>query len=499
MNKVINDSLISTLFQFLKIFARFFIGIYIVKQLEVQEYGAYNLFLVIISFGSVILSFNTHEYFNIEISSSKNLTYKHRIFWSIMEILLLFSIIFYLILSNASVSHYLSVLLGIEAFGDAYSYVLLLLILTTISMTIGRYLAYSRYVLFFQSWTFAVQTAWVVPLFFVGLNVKNIFYSQLIILLPLTFLGLYYIYKHEKEHPLFAWKNIKPDIHFMSSAFKFGVGTYFALIGSFLLDITDKSMLSMLYSNEAVAYYSFSNIPFSILKGFIIGTVFLIAMPYINQFNSSDPEKKFHLYSDLLKSFVLYLSGLVLSIVLLSEEIILFLGKEEYLQTYIVFPLLSVNFLLTVMMLLFKHELMLQKSLKLLSMIYFSALIINIILNFMLIENYSYKGAIFSTLTANLFIVSMLYFKTDIKKHLVVKPLKALLFAGVLLVIVLLYSFIGPLLKSWMASNALYLMIMLIVLYLPYLMLLSKLKLIPQAHLETAKKVFLTKVLKRKK
>jgi len=322
MNKVINDSLISTLFQFLKIFARFFIGIYIVKQLEVQEYGAYHLFLIIISFGSVILSFNTHEYFNIEISSSKDLVYKHRIFWSIMEMLLLFSIVFYLILSNASVSHYLSVLLGIEAFGDAYSYVLLLLILTTISMTIGRYLAYSRYVLFFQSWTFAVQTVWIVPLFFVGLNIENIFYSQLMILLPLTFLGLYYIYKHEKENSLFALKNIKPDTHFIFSAFKFGVGTYFALIGSFLLDITDKTMLSMLYSNEAVAYYSFSNIPFSILQGFIIGTVFLIAMPYINQFNSSDPEKKFYLYVDLVKGFVLYLGGLLLSIILLSKELV---------------------------------------------------------------------------------------------------------------------------------------------------------------------------------
>ncbi len=499
MNKVINDSLISTLFQFLKIFARFFIGIYIVKQLEVQEYGAYNLFLVIISFGSVILSFNTHEYFNIEISSSNNLAYKHRIFWSIMEMLLFFSIIFYLILSNASVSHYLSVLLGIEAFSDAYSYVLLLLILTTISMTIGRYLAYSRYVLFFQFWSFSVQTAWIIPLFFIGLNLKNIFFSQLLILIPITSLGLYYIYKHEKENPLFTLKNIKPDTKFMSSAVKFGVGTYFALIGSFLLDITDKTMLSMIYSNEAVAYYSFSNIPFSILKGFIIGTVFLIAMPYINQFNSSDPEKKFHLYVDLVKGFVLYLSGLILSIVLLSKEIILFLGKEEYLQTYIVFPLLSVNFLLTVMMLLFKHELMLKKSLKTLSTIYFSALIINVVLNYLLIDTYSYKGAVFSTLAANLFIVSLLYFKTDIKNYVVFKPLKVVLFTGILMAVFLTYSLIGPILKSWITINAVYLIVMLFLLYIPYLALLEKLKLIPQAHLETAKTVFLTKVLKRKK
>ena len=170
MNKVINDSIISTIFQFLKLFAGFFIGIYIVKQLEVDEYGVYSLLLLIISFSSTMIAINMHEYFNIEISSNENIVYKHKIFWSMTEVLLLSSTIFYFVFNSEFISEYLTVLLGIESYREVYTYVLLLLIMQTISMTIMRYLAYSKYVLFFQSWTFLLQIIWIIPLFFIGLN-----------------------------------------------------------------------------------------------------------------------------------------------------------------------------------------------------------------------------------------------------------------------------------------------------------------------------------------
>jgi len=491
MQKVINDSIISSIFQFLKIGARFFIGIYLVKQLEVEEYGAYNLFMLFISFGSVILSLNTHEYFNIEISSSKSIARKHRFFWSIMELLLLLSICFFLLLHSEIVSTNILRWLHIEHFSEAYTYVLLVIIITTISMTIARYAAYSKYVLFFQSWTFFLQTMWIVPLFFMQLNIKNIFFSQLVSIGVLSVIGIYYIYKKEKRYFLFKVSKILPDKTFIKSAVAFGFGTYFALIGSFFLEITDKVMLAVLSSNDNVAYYSFASITFNIINGFIVGTVLIIAMPYINRFHSSDKEKKFAIYVELIKGFIIYLSGMLLIISLLADKIVLFLGKEEYLQTAMVFPVVSLVFLTTLIINILRHELMLQQLLKKLSIIFFSALAINAMLNLYFIPNYFYMGAFISTLITQVYIVIQLYRNTDLSRYVVFRLKTMATLVSILGIVYGIYFILRTYLFINMTNETALLFLMLIILYVIYLFLLYFLDIIPPKHLEVFKKVVL--------
>jgi len=491
MQKVINDSIISSIFQFLKIGARFFIGIYLVKQLEVEEYGAYNLFMLFISFGSVILSLNTHEYFNIEISSSKSIARKHRFFWTIMEMLLLLSICFFLLLHSDVVSNKILLWLNIEHFSEAYTYVLLVIILTTISMTIARYTAYSKYVLFFQSWTFFLQTMWIVPLFFMQLNIKNIFFSQLVSIGVLSVIGIYYIYTKEKRYFLFKVSKILPDKTFIKSAVSFGFGTYFALIGSFLLEITDKVMLAILSSNDNVAYYSFASITFNIINGFIIGTVLIIAMPYINQFHSTDKEKKFAIYVELIKGFIIYLSGMLLIISLLADKIVLFLGKEEYLQTAVVFPIVALVFLTTLIINILRHELMLQQLLKKLSIIFFSALAINAALNLYFIPNYLYIGAFISTLITQVYIVIQLYRSTELSRYVFFRFKTMATLASSLFIVYGIYYILHTYVFINMTNETLMLFIMLIVLYVIYLFSLYFLGIIPSKHLEVFKKIVL--------
>ncbi len=494
MQKIINDSIISSIFSFLKIGARFFVGIFLVKQLEVNEYGAYNLFMLFISFGGVILSLNTHEYFNIEISSSKSIEQKQHFFWTIMELLLLLSICFFIILNSELVSSKILLWLNIELFNEAYTYVLLVVIITTVSMTIARYLAYSKYVLFFQVWTFFLQSMWIVPFFFIQLNLKHIFLSQLISMAILIFIGIYYIYMKEKEYFLFKVKKLFPDKHFAKSAIKFGFGTYFALIGSFLLEITDKVMLAILSSNEHVAYYSFSSITFNILNGFIVGTVFLIAMPYINEYNSTNKEKKFLLYIELIKGFIVYLSGMLLIISLLADKIVLFIGKEEYLQTAVVFPIVSLMFLATLIASILKHELMLSKLLKKLSIIFFSALVINALLNLFLIPKYFYMGAFISTLITQLYIVIQLYINTKIGNYFEFQIKKTVILIGCLLAIFFFYMFIQPYIAIIITNETVSLFVMLFLLYVIYLFLVYFCGIIPQKHLEVVKKALAKRV-----
>lgn len=494
MQKVINDSVISAAFQFLKIGARFFIGIFLVKQLEVHEYGAYNLFMMFISFGGIILALNTHEYFNIEISSSKSIKQKHRYFWTIMELLLVLSLCFFLVMQSDFVSSHLMSWLNIEPYKEAYIYVLLVVIITTVSMTIARYLAYSKYVLFFQSWTFFLQSMWIVPFFFMQLSLEHIFLSQLVSAAVLIVIGIYYIYRKEHEEFLFQTKKIVPDKHFAKSAIYFGFGTYFALIGSFLLEITDKVMLALLSSNDNVAYYSFSSITFSILNGFIVGTVFLIAMPYINEYNSSDKEKKFTLYVELIKGFIVYLSGVLLIVSLLADSIVLFIGKVEYLQTAEVFPIVSLIFLTTLIIALLKHELMLTKQLKKLSIIFFSALVLNALLNLFLIPQHEYLGAFISTLITQLYIIVWLYGSTEIRRYVVFKITKTALLIGCLALVYIVYETLRTLIASVVTNNTAHLFVMLFLLYIVYLFLVSLCGIIPKKHWQAVQQIVRKKI-----
>ena len=144
MNKILKDSAISTVFQILKLIARFLIGIYIVKNLELNEYAAYNLFLLFMTFGGTIFSFNIHEYFNINISQSKDIKSNHHTFWTTMEILLLSSIFFTFILNLNIISSYVLHLFHIQNYHTEYQLILILISLTAISMTIIRYLAFSK-------------------------------------------------------------------------------------------------------------------------------------------------------------------------------------------------------------------------------------------------------------------------------------------------------------------------------------------------------------------
>ena len=482
MQKIFNDSIISAVFQLLKILFRLIIGIYIVKHLDISDYGAYNLFILLISFSSVILSFNTHEYFNIAISSTKDINTKHNYFWTMTFMLLVFSLCFGLLFSIDFISSRVLTLLNLESYNTVYLYILFIIILTTISMTIVRYLAFSKYVVFFQIWTFFLQTIWFVPIYFFTFSVTNIFISQLIVLLPMIIIGLLYIRYKEKENSILNFKSIRIDFNFVKTSLKFGIGTYFALFGSFLLEITDKVMLSILSTNENVALYSFSNMPFSILQGFIVGTVFLIAMPYINEYNSSNSKKKFNLYHELINSFLYYLSGLLLIIILLSDEIILILGKSEYLQTSNVFPLFSIILMLTLTSSLLKHEAILNKSLKVLSLIYFIALLMNILLNFLLIPIYMFEGAILSTLFTSLLIVILLYKHTKIAFAKDVTLFKIIKLLSILLVIYTAYNAVGIYIKYWVSNNLIYVIIMALSLYFIFILLLYKTKLVPEHH-----------------
>ncbi len=494
MQKVINDSAISAVFQLLKIGARFFIGIFLVKQLEVYEYGAYNLFMMLISFGGIILSLNTHEYFNIEISSSKSIKQKHRYFWTIMELLLVLSLCFFLIMNSEWVSGHILQWLSIESYSKAYTYVLLVIIITTVSMTIARYLAYSKYVLFFQSWTFFLQSMWIVPFFFVQLSLEHIFLSQLISIAVLIVIGIYYIYQKEREDCLFQPNKAVPDKHFTKSAIHFGFGTYFALIGSFLLEITDKVMLALLSSNNDVAYYSFSSITFSILNGFIVGTVFLIAMPYINEYNSTDKEKKFRLYVELIKGFIVYLSGVLIIVSLLADKIVLFIGKEEYLQTATVFPIVSLVFLTTLIIGILKHELMLAKNLKKLSIIFFSALFLNALLNLFLIPQYAYSGAFISTLITQLYIVVWLYNSANIGRYIEFKVKKVILLLGCLGIVYLTYTATHNYIDTILEHETLSLFVMLLLFYIEYLLLVYFCGIIPKKHWQVVQQTIRKKI-----
>lgn len=405
-SKIFSDAFSSILFQSLTFLFVFLINIYLIKILSVHDFGVYNVLVLFATVGSMLFSLNLHEYFAIKISSDIDQNHKSRMFWTLLFSILIISIGFSLLLLFPSVKKLILQALKIEHFSTAYDLAIYFLVLQVSMLTFLRYFMFSRNVKIYNLLKFLMDTAWAIPLLVIGINLEIIFYSKIIAIIPILILSFYFIYRGCKK--IFSLSNFMPNLGFLKTSFVYGIGTYLATLSYFLLTLTDKFMLSYLSSNESVGFYVFANLPFNTIYNFIVGTVFLIAIPYINKYHEEDKSKKTGIHSTLFKEIILFLTPILLFIIIFSNQIVMILGKQVYSEVQDMYPLLAVNYLVFLLIIIPKQELTLNRVLMKLSYVYLFGLVLNIAMNSLLIPYYAYKGAIISTLLSNMTIFILL-------------------------------------------------------------------------------------------
>lgn len=217
--------------------------------------------------------------------------------------------------------------------------------------------------------------------------------------------------------PLACWL-IKKDLTFKISkywceeTFKFGYPFIFAGIAFWLLGTVDRWMLTAFTSLEEVSIYSVA-FRFSSIILFITTAFGMAWGPVAIKIKSENPSSYKQFYADLLGVF-LYMILLVAGLVgLFSGEIIKFLMSEDYRKSAYALIFLSFGVGLYGTQQITAMGISIEKKTNLFSQIAWISLILNIILNYFLIQLFGATGASFSTLICYLFITSAYLFYSE--------------------------------------------------------------------------------------
>ena len=217
--------------------------------------------------------------------------------------------------------------------------------------------------------------------------------------------------------PLACWL-IKKDLTFKISkywceeTFKFGYPFIFAGIAFWLLGTVDRWMLTAFTSLEEVSIYSVA-FRFSSIILFITTAFGMAWGPVAIKIKSENPTSYKKFYADLLGVF-LYVILLFASVVgLFSGEIIKFLMSEDYRKSACALIFLSFGVGLYGTQQITAMGISIEKKTNLFSQIAWASLILNIVLNYFLIQYFGASGASFATLICYLFITSAYLFYSE--------------------------------------------------------------------------------------
>lgn len=177
----------------------------------------------------------------------------------------------------------------------------------------------------------------------------------------------------------------------------------------------DQTMLGLLDSSESVAYYSMS-IKLEKVVVSLITSMAVVMIPRISNSIKNNEIEDVKKYVAMSISIV-YLIAIpaVFGVLAIGEEIVpIFLG-EEFLQSINVFKLVSSLFLIIGLSNVFGMQIMIPYGKeKKFTIILSSAAIINFIVNLILIPKFSYYGATFATILAELVVTVWMYI--EVKK-----------------------------------------------------------------------------------
>ena len=174
----------------------------------------------------------------------------------------------------------------------------------------------------------------------------------------------------------------------------------------------DQTMLGILDNKESVGYYSMSIRLVKVLLSFVTSLA-VVMIPRISNSiknNRVDDAKR---YIGMSTNLVYIIAiPAIFGILAIGEEIITIYLGEEFLQSISIFKIVSINLIIIGLSNVFGMQVMIPYGKeKKYTVILASAAVLNFVVNLLLIPKYSYFGATYATILAELLVTLWMYFE----------------------------------------------------------------------------------------
>ena len=233
-------------------------------------------------------------------------------------------------------------------------------------------------------------------------------------------LNLFYIRRTLRINVNFTLKmNVKH--HFRPIMLLFG-----NMISSMIYLYSDTTMLGILASDAAVGYYTVSSKIYSLLKQAINAVSNVLTPRLSHDFENKAKKNMTNNINSVLGALLVVVIPITMGMLCMGREIILLIAGKEYLEAYPALSILSVTLIFSTYACIFVSVIMLaqRKDKEILIASGISAAV-NILLNLILIPQYSYNAAAFTTFISECLMLAMgIYYthhtiKVEIRKYLV--------------------------------------------------------------------------------
>ncbi len=377
------------------------------KNFIPAQYGAYSLITASVSIGQYLLGLELYNYILRNVPGKEK---KERlvIFKSIVSFEFVFPVLIVLLVILLNIDGFLCQKLNIPEYKYSFRFGLFIIVLMIIQMEFIRYFIAVKRIKFSNiidisgtlTWILLLVVLWIIG---VKITVPVALICWAIGISVTIFIGLFNI-------GVIDLIKSKINPNHLTRAFEFGIPLILVTIGYYIIEFSDRYILSYYKTTRDVGLYAYS---YNIIK--LIYTVFgsvviRVFVPYLVEAHNKNniADEKFYI-NGMLKYPLLVVLPIIIGILIVKQSLILTIAKPEYLLSAGIFPYLILIPIITIATYPAHYTNYLANRTKTIGINYVIGAAVNIGLNFLLIPKYSYYGAAVATVISLLLIMALMY------------------------------------------------------------------------------------------
>lgn len=372
-------------------FSRFILVYLLAHNFTPQDFGAYSLLSTLNTFGVMVVGLNLYNYVYRE---APGLPLERRVVLFkttfIFEVFLstMLTIVF---LASGALQPVLA-LLKASNYEQAFVVSLVLLVALVGAAEVQHYLWAKTDIEHTNRMEVITQASWVpVLMAYWLLELKLSVTGVLVVQLLATVAGILFAFSRVE---LSEWWNARPNFKLIPAALAFSIPMIVPGLSFYVLKLADRFILSHFRSLSEVGLYSFAYSFLNTLYSFSALVVLNTLLPYaVKAHNEEDKERRNFLLTCALKNS-LFIFGVGAAVLLLfSRPILGIVGRQEYVASVGVLPMLVLGFVMIIVAYPGHYLLLLRKRTVPLMVIDLTGLAIGLGFDLLLIPRYSYYGA----------------------------------------------------------------------------------------------------------
>lgn len=198
--------------------------------------------------------------------------------------------------------------------------------------------------------------------------------------------------------------------HMLKEALKYGIPLIPHLIGSWVINASDRMFLERYRTLTEVGLYSLGY-QFGLVLEYVLGGINKAYVPFF--FKTANENKNApKIFEDIIKYYSIFILSLGLSIAMFSKELIMLLASNKnYLEAYKIIPFITVVSILNGYYYMSVNSIFYVRKTKTLAVTTAVAAIINAALNIILVPKYGMQGAVFTTIISYAYMCVCVYHK----------------------------------------------------------------------------------------